>query len=487
MNNALGTLLCPSVRHPKLLRFFEEISAIPRETYHEEAIADYLCEFAREQGLEYHRDAYQNVLITKPASAGFAHTSPILLQGHTDMVCEKNAGVAHDFARDPLDLYVEDGWLRARGTTLGADDGVAVAAMLYLLDGGIENHPPLECLFTASEEMGMDGAENFDYSLIRARRMLNMDSPDEQLIIAGCAGGVHSYLTLSATPIPTVGSLYRLHIGGLFGGHSGEDIHRGRKSAISLMTAVLRKLSDATELHLISLDGGRRENVIPRECEAIVSVADERILSQLSREFDSLTSNLCEEDRECFLSADPLSAASYPTMMTSADTERLLGLMHTIPCGVLEKNALGTVEYSRNLGVVATDRKENVHTVHLTLLSRSPRDAQLAENKEALQQIAASFGEQFRHAGDYPGWDYAPQSPLRDAYIEAHQYVYGQRPTVTTIHAGLECGIIAKKIPDMDMISVGPRVLDLHSPDERLSLESFDAFMDILRSLLGNL
>lgn len=482
MTDLKAPSLCPTFRYPALLRFFEEISAIPRETYHEQAIADYLCEFAEARGLSYRRDTYQNVFISKPATAGLEDKPPLLLQGHTDMVCEKKGGVVHDFATDPLRLYVEDGWLRAEGTTLGADDGVAVATMLYLLDGGADAHPALECLFTASEEMGMDGAEGFDYSQVRARRMLNLDSPDEQLIIAGCAGGLHSYLTLPCTPVPLVGQSYRIRVSGLAGGHSGEDIHRGRANAILLLTRVLRMLWQESSLALVTIEGGRRENVIPREAEAVVCLRDEACLTKLDAIHASLLDGLCDDDGDFSLTATPCYVSD--TMLSSADTDRVLSLIEAIPCGVLAKNPLGTVEYSRNLGVLSTSDENGERRLSFILLSRSSRDAQLTENAETLDAIAARFGLSFVHKGRYPGWDFAEHSPLRDAYVAAHRAVWGKSPEVTTIHAGLECGIIAGKLPDMDMISVGPRVLDLHSPDERLHLLSFEKFMDTVLHLL---
>ncbi|MBO5898574.1 MAG: beta-Ala-His dipeptidase [Clostridia bacterium] len=485
MNN---TLPYSTFRYPKLLRFFEEISSIPRQTYHEEQIADYLCEFAHARGLSCYRDAHQNVLITKPGTQGLEATAPLLLQGHTDMVCEVRWGKEHNFLTDPLALYVEDGWLRAKDTTLGADDGVAVAVMLALLDDTQVAHPPLECLFTASEEVGLDGAKNFDYSLLSARQMINMDSPDEQLIIAGCAGGVRSRLSVSFVPVPAEGTLFRLRVEGLFGGHSGEDIHRGRQSAIAVLACMLSLLSEQTEMHVVSINGGQRENVISRTCEAVVSVKDADAIARLANPASALSLSLREEDKNLSMAIEEVDVGSYPTMMTSEDTARILALLAAIPCGVLAKNETGFVEYSRNLGVITTtDTEDNARTLTLTLLSRSPRDDRLEESMHLLDEIVASFGGTATHADYYPGWNFAPISPLREAYIEAHKSVYGCAPEVTAIHAGLECGIIAKEVPDMDMISVGPRVLDLHSPSERMHLESFEKFYEILQNLLKNL
>ena len=236
-------MLSNNFKYKGLMKYFEEISAIPRASYKEEKIADYLCGFAKAHKYEYYRDENNNVLINAPATAGMENAPAILLQGHTDMVCEKNDGVDHDFDTQGLDLYEEDGWIKARGTTLGADNGVAVAVMLYVLDGGVERHGDIQCLFTSSEEVGLDGAKSFDYSKIYARQMLNMDSADESLIIAGCAGGMRSNVSLDVTSESVNASaVVKLTLKGLMGGHSGEDIDKGRANANKLMARLLGKL-----------------------------------------------------------------------------------------------------------------------------------------------------------------------------------------------------------------------------------------------------
>ena len=273
-------MLAENFAYRGLIKYFEEISAIPRRTFHEEKIADYICDFARGRGLEFTRDKINNVFVRLPATAGRENEEAILLQGHTDMVCEKNADTVHDFDTDGLELYESDGWLRAKGTTLGADNGVAVATMLYILDGAEDNipsHPPIECLFTVSEEIGLCGAREFDYSLVSATRMINMDSADERLIIAGCAGGQRTTLTLEPATERSIGAIVRLKMGGLAGGHSGEDIHRGRANANKLMAKLLYSLLEESGLRLVSFNGGTKENAIPRECEAVVLLDDAEV------------------------------------------------------------------------------------------------------------------------------------------------------------------------------------------------------------------
>ncbi|MBQ9760200.1 MAG: beta-Ala-His dipeptidase, partial [Clostridia bacterium] len=272
-------------REPKaLFRYFEEISAIPRMSYHEEQIADYLVDFARKRGLECYRDKAHNVFIRMPATQGYEDHAPVLLQGHTDMVCEKNNDVVHDFLQDPLKLYLDGDLLRAEGTTLGADDGIAVSVMLAVLDGALEAHPLVECLFTSAEEVGLDGAKSFDYSLLTARKMVNLDSESLGVITAGCAGGIRSEVKLPIKPIPFMGDALRFAIQGLAGGHSGENIHEGRANANKMMGRILAEIVQKCGAKLVSVNGGSKDNAIPRECEAVIAVSDRDVAESVAVE-----------------------------------------------------------------------------------------------------------------------------------------------------------------------------------------------------------
>ncbi|MBE6546897.1 MAG: aminoacyl-histidine dipeptidase [Ruminococcaceae bacterium] len=468
--------------YPCLMRYFEEISAIPRGSYHEEQISDYLERFAKERGLSYERDAQGTVLIRKAATPQKEGCAPILLQGHTDMVCEKNEGVAHDFSRDPLQLYVQDGWLRAKGTTLGADDGVAVAAMLAILDGAAEEHPPLECLFTVSEEVGLDGVKAFDLSHIHARRMINMDSADENGIIVGCAGGLRSSMVIPVERETCDLPQFLVKLTGLAGGHSGEDINRGRENSCKVMGRILWALQKADPaLHLVSLKGGSKDNAIPREAEAVIAAADENALRlALTAVTQEIIEELGKDDRA--FSACLSSADSKLPVMTQADTAKLLFLLSTVANGVFAVNheLNGLVEFSRNLGIVESGEQE----VKLVFSSRSARDSQIDRSAAELDAYAEQLGGTVRHYNRYPGWVYAEQSPLREAYIAAYRSVYGRKPKQEVIHAGLECGIVKEAIPDMDILSCGPVVLNLHSPDEALELSSFERFFTVILNFL---
>ena len=465
----------------KLFEYFEEICAIPHGSGNEAGIADYLVAFAMSHGLAYHRDAVNNVFIKAPATKGLEDRPAILLQGHTDMVCEKNNDTVHDFLRDGLKLFVEDGWLGARGTTLGGDDGIAVAMMLAILDGQMP-HPAVECLFTVEEEVGLLGAESFDYSLVSAKRMINMDSEDESVVTAGCAGGLRTDLSIPVTYEAAKGTAVEIKIGGLAGGHSGADVHLGRANANKLMGRLLLALSKEFDFGLCALEGGSKDNAIPRECTAVV--CGKGLLSmpaKVAKLTNEIKSELCAADAGFFMQCKTLAAPDV--CMDKDSTARVVCAMGTVANGVLamSNNIEGLVEYSRNLGIVRTEQG----SVHLTLSSRSAIESQLDASIDDLDALAKLCKGSARHHSRYPGWSYAVESPLRDQYLTAYEGLFGKTPEVSVIHAGLECGIIRSKLPDMDMISVGPNMRDIHSPAERLDLASCERFWQVIAKMLA--
>ena len=466
-----------------IFRFFEEICAIPHPSYHEEKIADYLCAFAAERGLEYYRDSLHNVLIKKPATPDRVDAAPILFQGHTDMVCVKTADSAIDFMKDGLSLYLDGDFLRAKGTTLGADDGIAVATMLALLDGELSSHPALECLFTSAEEVGLDGAEGFDYSKITARKMINMDSEDLGIITAGCAGGLRSTLTKKCESIPFAGECLTVSLQGLFGGHSGVDICSGRANANKLMGRLLAKWQKAEgEAHLISLNGGSKDNAIPSICEAVIATTDaqktEVLINQASAE---IAAELVKDDNGFFVTVTPTKAPE--TMFSATDSAQLIAILATVDNGVKEMNynIENLPEWSRNLGVITTTGNE----VEFVFASRSAIESRLDASIDELDALGRITGCVTKHYSRYPGWDYAPISPLRDLYARAYREITGKDAIVDVIHAGLECGIIKSRIPDMDIISIGPNMRNIHTPDEALQLESCERLFKVLCAVLS--
>ncbi len=468
----------------RVFTFFEEISAIPRASGNEAGVADYLCRFAAERGLHCLRDANNNVLIQKPATAGREAYAPLLLQGHTDMVCEKNGETVHDFERDPISLILEGNCLRADGTTLGADNGIAVAMMLALLDGELDAHPALECLFTTEEETGMGGAIAFDYSRLSARYMINLDSEEETVVTVGCAGGIRSDLTIPVTREP-IGDreVCRVELTGLSGGHSGADIHTGRASANLLLGRLLSALPD---VRLIRIEGGSKDNAITREAKAVIAVPSAAMASMtLLGLADDVAGELVAEDQSCrILCERVMTTEGIEDMMDAAATARVIGLLSNAPCGVLAMNheVEGLVEYSRNLGILRTQED----AVRITFTSRASRESRLDATVNALDALAAALGAEVQHHSRYPGWEYAPISPVRDAYIKAYTSLYGGEMKVVAIHAGLECGYIKRKLPDMDIISIGPNMKDIHSPDEVLYLDSVERVWRALARLMAD-
>ena len=466
------------------MKYFEEISAIPRASYKEEKIAEYLCDFARLRGLEYYRDEANNVLINAPATKGREGEPALLLQGHTDMVCEKNDGVEHDFDTDGIDLYEENGWVKARGTTLGADNGVAVAVMLYVLDGALGSHPALQCLFTASEEVGLDGVKALDYSKIFARRMINMDGADDAVIIAGCSGGQRSEVLLDVkTEKIEPKYVATLRLRGLYGGHSGEDINKGRANANALMARALYSLLKDFDVRIIEIHGGSKDNAIPRECKAIVALDDVcAVRDAVSAIESTLKDGLCRDDADFSLTLEEVKNDGCVYALAREDASRVLTLMHVIKSGVLEmsNDIEGLVEWSRNLGIVDCDASGAV----ITFSTRSSFESRIDASADEIDDLAHALGAKTHHHSRYPGWSYAPTSNVRDEYVRAYEALFGKKPHIETIHAGLECGFVSEAVPDMDIICCGAVVLDLHSPDERLNKASFERLFTVIKKMI---
>ena len=465
-----------------MFHYFEEISQIPRGSGNEKGIADHLVRFAEERGLFCYRDEANNVFIKKAATKGREGDPAVLLQGHTDMVCEKLPSSKHDFLTDPLQLYVEDGWLKAKGTTLGADDGVAVAAMMAILDGAIASHPALECLFTTSEETGMDGAIAFDFSLVSARSLLNLDSADESLVVCGCAGGVRSEICLEGKRDGADGKMLAVSVSGLCGGHSGEDIHLGLANANRLVARLLLAISAKTDMRIAAINGGSKDNAIPRDCTAVIAVKDaDLVFDIVQQEGKNIADELADADRGFSCS---VQVHDEMPSFDACFTARLLAAISNAPCGVIEmsRDADGLVEWSSNLGVITTEEDR----VSLTFQSRSTIEARLDHTERVIEALARACGGVAKHHGRYSGWNYEKVSPLRDRYLSAYRDLFGGEAKPVIIHAGLECGLIRAKVPDMDMISIGPENIGLHSPSERLNIASAERFWQLLEKMLSH-
>ncbi|MBQ9098134.1 MAG: beta-Ala-His dipeptidase [Clostridia bacterium] len=458
-------------------RFFEELSAIPRASGNEAGVADYLMCFAKERGLDAYRDAANNVLIRKAGSVGREAEPALLLQAHTDMVAEAAFGTQHDFAKEGIVLCQEGNVLSAKGTTLGADDGFGVALLLSALDSASPSHPPLECLFTSSEEIGLIGAGAFDYSRISARRMLNFDSDEENLVVTGCCGGMRHDLTLPVVRVPGEGQGLEISLYGLCGGHSGGDIHKGRANALVTMGKLLKGLADETPFALVSLHGGDKDNAIPRDCTAVIRPECVEKAQAYLAAADRLLALWApsDEDGERCISQKPVAIQNH---MDADSTHRALEVL-SVRNGVFAWQVEGIApRTSRNLASVRTDDA----ALHFCLSSRSPLAGEIDASAAELDKLAGDLGGNIRHHSRYPGWDGAADSPVSGLWQSVYRAVTGGDIRATTIHAGLECGLISAALPGLDVISVGCNIFDLHTPAERMELDSFER---IYRTLIA--
>ena len=472
----------------KLFHFFEEISAIPRGSGNEKGISDYLVKFAEDRNLWVHRDEANNVIIKKAASEGAKSQEPVMLQGHIDMVCEKRAGVEHDFEKDGLGLQIKDGNLTANGTTLGADNGVAVALMLMIMDDEDISHPALECVFTTEEEVGLDGAKALDKSLLDAKIMINLDSETEGLATVSCAGGLRIKLEREIKREAAEGTLLSVKMEGLSGGHSGQDIDKERQNADILMARLLRQLMKETDGKLVQFAGGTKDNAIPRECEAVLIYTDEEEAEKAEELACDLAGVYAEELEqaepafECEITSETnKTAEAIPEEAAKA----MINAICLVPNGVQKRDMQmdGFVIVSSNLGIVRTDEEK------LTMII-SPRSsvASLQEySKERFNILAETFGFTVEYSGEYPGWSYKVDSRIREVCKESYKELFGEDLKIEGIHAGLECGLFSDAIEGLDAIAIGPTIHNCHTPDEYLPLDSFERFYEFLKDILKRL
>ena len=452
-----------------VFRFFEQMCAIPHGSYNTKAVSDWCVAFAKERGLEHYQDEMNNVILIKEASAGYEEAQPVILQGHLDMVCEKAPGCEKDMAREGLDLAVEGDYIYAEGTTLGGDDGIAVAMALAALDDESLPHPRLEVILTTEEEVGMDGAMALDVSPIRGRKLLNLDSEAEGVFTVSCAGGSMAACGLPVARAPFGGDILRVRVAGLTGGHSGAEIHKGRANANMLLGRLLRAMAAETELRLVSADGGLKDNAIPVAAEAVVAAEDGRKAKAAAERMAAcFQTEYRRSDPMLTVTAEEAAAAWQP--MDVSSTERTVCLLTCAPNGVqtMSQDIHGLVQTSLNLGILKTG--ENAVTASFCV--RSSVDSEKEMLKDRLACLLAQLGGGVSFSGEYPGWAYRPDSPLRELMTEVYREQYGREPKVEAIHAGLECGLLAGKLPGLDCVSIGPDLLEIHTPREKMSISS---------------
>lgn len=480
MSNAIAGL-----KPEPVWRYFAEISAIPRGSGNEEAVARFVEETAGKLGLESERDASLNVVVRKPASPGRENASPVCLQGHLDMVCEKNSDVEHDFEKDPIKLVRKGDFIAAEGTTLGADNGAAVAACLAVMEDKSLAHGPLELLFTADEETGLTGAKSLDAGFVKSRTLINLDSEDEDELCYGCAGGADTVgrWTLSLEEPPAGAAPARLKVMGLTGGHSGLDIDKGRGNSIKLLGRTLEAL-EPKGARLALIRGGNKRNAIPREAEALIYLPGSAIeeAAVLSAECgEKFKAELKDSDPgiRVVLDAAPGDAAK---VMSPASQEAVLGAILDVPNGVVRMSAddKGLVETSTNLGVVRTEDG----VVEIETCQRSSVARRLEELGGAVSAFFKESGAEVARPPGYPGWEPDIKSPILAKVRKTYERLFGKSPLVKTFHAGLECGLFAEKWPGMDMVSFGPTIRSVHSPDEKMLISSIGRFWKLLTTVL---
>ena len=459
---------------------FEEIAKIPHGSGNTKQISDYLVAFAKEHNLEYYQDEINNVIMIKEATVGYENADAVIIQGHMDMVCEKESDCNIDFEKDGLDLYVEDGFVKARGTTLGGDDGIAVAYGLALLEATDIAHPRLELVITVDEETGMDGAYGIDLSMLKGKKMLNIDSDEEGIFLTSCAGGTSVEATIPVKRITQTGVVLNVKVDGLFGGHSGAEIHKERGNASILMGRVLNNIANEVPFGIISLAGGLKNNAIPRECNASILVPEEAVAL-----VETIISEQSEIFKKEFFASDAdvqvtsvNAGVQEASILDFASLNQVLAYLRLVPNGVqhMSQAIPGLVETSLNLGIM--ELKVDVFVTDTSI--RSSVGSRKEDLRDKLVNIIELVGGEAEVVGDYPAWEYKAESKLREEIAASYKAVYGEDPVFTAIHAGLECGILSEKIEDLDCVSFGPANYDIHTPQERLNIESTERVWNFL-------
>ena len=470
-----------------VFRHFEELAAIPHGSGNEQGVSELCADFAKAHGLRYIRDEANNVIIFKDGTAGYEDRPPVILQGHLDMVCAPREGSGIDMAVTPLDLFVEGDLIGARDTSLGADDGIAVAMMLALLEADDIPHPPIEALFTTDEETGMTGANAVDLSVLRGRKMINLDSEEEGVFTVGCAGGVRVRSRRVLARELFCGQQAKLSVNGLLGGHSGAEIHCGRANSNIVMGRLLRRICEVCDCRLVSLSGGTKDNVIASATEAVIVFETSRTdaVSAAVKEFrQEFLGEFGQVEKNAAVTLT-LTDSGEVSALSAADTADTASVLADSPFGPIawNKDIPGMVQTSDNLGIVLLDGD----TLEVDWSVRSSVSAEKDALAERICALAEKHGLTPRLTSPYPAWEYRADSPLRDTMTEVWREMTGSEPIVCTIHAGLECGLFSEKLKGLDAVSMGPRMQDIHSCLERLSISSVGRTWEYLKKVLERL
>lgn len=474
---------------------FAEINKVPRPSKHEEKICEWLIRFAEEHKLEYEYMPLEegattgNILMRKPATPGYENHPAVVLQAHMDMVCEKNADCPINFETDPIETYIEDGWMHAKGTTLGADDGIGMAMALAILTDDKAAHPAVEALFTTDEETGLTGAFALRPGVIKAKTLINLDSEDHGQVFIGCAGGIdtlaHLYYTEEAAPAGYFAA--EVKVNGLMGGHSGDDINKGRGNANKLLTRILFRWMKETDLRIAKIDGGNLRNAIAREAQATVLVPMV-YKEQLRVAFNIVTAEMEQEfgEVEKEIHFELNSADAPATVLPKEIGDKLILALYACPHGMVKMSSAipGLTQTSTNLASVKMKKDEKGKFIEINTSQRSSVDSEKHAIKDVVEAALALSGAEVTHGDGYPGWTPNVNSPLLEATKKAYVRLFGEEPKVLAIHAGLECGLFLEKYPELDMVSVGPQMVGVHSPLEKLSIESTEQTFAWLKETL---
>lgn len=466
----------------RVFYYFEKMCEIPHGSGNTKQISDFCVDFAKEQGLEYYQDADNNVIIVKEASAGYEAAEPVILQGHLDMVCEKTADCPKDMEKEGLDIYVDGDFVRAKDTTLGGDNGIAVAMAMAILEDKTLSHPRVEAVFTVDEEIGLLGAGSIDVSPLKGKTMINIDSEDEGIFTVSCAGGNSTICRLPINTKQYEGAVYTLEITGCKGGHSGVEIDKGRCNPNVLMGRLLQDIQRGASLQIVSVDGGLKDNAIPVQSKAVIVCDQEIVLKASVEQMQVVFANeYAGADSDIQITFTREENAKVK-MMDEVSTQKVICLLTCMPNGVqkMSMDIAGLVQTSLNIGIVET------HEDHfrMSFCVRSSVDSEREMLNRRIGTMITQLGGTMEIEGAYPGWEYKKDSRLRDLMVDVFKVQYGKEPTVEAIHAGLECGMFAGKIPGLDCVSIGPNLDQIHTVRENMSISSVQRVYEFVLEVL---
>ena len=465
----------------RVFYYFSCLAKIPHGSRNTKQISDYCATWAKQHGFEYHQDEFNNLIIIKEASTGRENDDAIILQGHLDMVCEKAEGIDKDMSVEGLDLFIDGDFLKAKGTTLGGDDGIAIAMIMAVFEDETLSHPRLEAVLTVDEEIGMLGAAAIDVSPLKGHTMLNIDSEAEGIFTVSCAGGVVATGQIPFLLQENCSNTYSLELYGLTGGHSGIEIHKGRANSNKMMAQILKKLSESTQIRLVSINGGLKDNAIPVATTAVIACEEglDEIAKKIKDIADPIVCAYAKTDPDIKLD---VNIAKSDTSLIFADSKKVIDLLFSLPEGVqkMSEDIKGLVQTSLNMGILSTKKD----CIEMSYCVRSSVDDEKKQLVEKLKKGCEAAGGKLLLSGDYPGWKYRKDSPLREKMTRIYKNQYKSEPVIEAVHAGVECGLFAGKIADLDCVSYGPDLKEIHTYRESMSISSVKRVYEFTRRII---